>query len=380
MKIITTRKRGKKIYFQFLGIPFCVKIVNKYYTKYKKYYFNGIIKAFRVFRPLEYYTEHQFYLFDLLICRIYEHQAYKYYYLCNKLIKKISIKKIIEKKYIKRFKKNDYIYILNANSGEIYLFLTYCFDELRKKHNAKTPIFAITQNYHEDMVKAICPDIPYFKIKTIYRNILETEFTINGHKLVQIFPKNFFYNVEQEAKNNLLNTGHYLTMMYKLFDINPDNYTKRIIHIPPKVEESMLKKIQNINLNLEKFIFIAPEANSCKELSIDFWKQLIFEKQKEGFDIFINICKGETPYNNIPKCKKCCLSYNEAFVLARRAKKIYALRSGFVEFLLQTEIPMEVYYTPFKNNTITAEQIHSEYTLLKIPEVNSELITEKIYS
>ena len=142
--------------------------------------------------------------------------------------------------------------------------------------------------------------------------------------------------------------------------------------------QQIAQEIKNIGLNIEKFVLISPEANSCELLKNSFWVNLINDLTQQGYDIFVNIATDCVNLDGA-KYKTCKLSYSEAYTLALRAKKIYSLRSGFTEFLLDTKVPMEVYYTKFRNNNITAEQIHNEYGLLKIPGTNPDLIKEVIY-
>ena len=131
-----------------------------------------------------------------------------------------------------------------------------------------------------------------------------------------------------------------------------------------------------MGLNLDNFVIISPEANSCKLLPEEFWKDLISQLKIQGFDIFVNISLDLFGSNDIDY-KSCYLTYSEAYALATRAKKIYSLRSGFTEFLLNTKIPMEVYYTSFFR-TQAAEKIRYGFGLDKIPNVDTTLIKEVI--
>ena len=58
-----------------------------------------------------------------------------------------------KKKYFKYFdKKHDDIYLLNANSGEAYLFLTYCLDACIKKYGSKKTLLVATKPYNIEFI------------------------------------------------------------------------------------------------------------------------------------------------------------------------------------------------------------------------------------
>ena len=380
MKIITIRKRGKRIYFKFLRIPFCVKIVNKYNTKYKKYYFGGIIKAFRVFRPLEYTMEHNIYFFNHKLFTVLEHDNVRFYYFKQFLYRKLNLKDIIKRLYFKVIKNYDNVFILNANSGETYLFLMYAFDATCKKYNAKKPLLIATKKYHIELIKMICPDIPYIFMKKFYQNIIGDTFQIKNVNLIKVFSQEHFYNVERDIKKDT--NAHYYYSILNTLGINPNHIIPRSIQPPAESIISMTNKINKINLDINNFVFLSPEAASCVLLDINFWVAIIKKFNELGVDVFLNLVTSKYNFNQFKDIyyKTCFLTYSEAFALAKHAKKIYALRSGFTEFLLKTNVPMEVYYTPFRCNNITAEQIHSGFGLKQIPETNMKLIEEKVFN
>ena len=83
--------------------------------------------------------EKLFKIFNLTFFKITDDGFNKTDYLFNIKIRKRQIKNIFFNKY-KKFipAKYDDIYILNANSGEIYLFLTYILKALLSKNNSKS--------------------------------------------------------------------------------------------------------------------------------------------------------------------------------------------------------------------------------------------------
>ena len=152
--------------------------------------------------------------------------------------------------------------------------------------------------------------------------------------------------------------------------------------VPESVKSIVNDKISLLNLNIEKFIFIAPEAQSCKLLSNKFWINLINNFQDLGYDVFVNLVDNNIDLTGA-KYKSCYLTYMEAFELACKAKKIVSLRSGFAEFLLQTNVPADVLYTKFKNrhfyNDMSVEQVMSGFALNKLLHINSDALREFKY-
>jgi hypothetical protein len=374
MKIFITQKKGRRQYFKLFNIIFCIKISNKKYSKYKKYYFNGLLRTSRTFNPLECKMEHKFFLLNILFFIINEQNNYRNFYFHKFLLKRIDLKSfIIKNKIFKKINLYDTAFILNANSGETYLFLKYALDPLLLRSKNKKALLIATKKYHIDLISMICPEIPYIYSSNFYNNIAEDVFEINGTTFIKIFSYKHFYSVEQDIKVDP--NAHYYYSILKTLNIKEKEVANRKILELQEARLNMLTKISDLGLNLNKFVFISPEANSCEALDEEFWIDKINSLKKQEFDIFVNLINKSNIYEKLG-CKTCYLTYPEAFSLAKMAKKIYSLRSGFTEFLLNTNVPMEVYYSPFKCNDITGEQIKRGFSLLKIPDTNPNDITE----
>lgn len=304
-----------------------------------------------------------------LLKRIEDKEARTYYFI-NIPLKKISLEKIFKDKFIKYFdKKYDDIYLLNANGGEIYLFLTYVIDAVLKKNNSKSPLIVTNREYHKDLVKIICPEIPCLVIKNFRCNIQKKSFKIDNFNFTVVFPHTYFQQVEFDIKNNP-DTAHYFKSILKYFNVSNDELSYRKIQIPKQDEESALSKAKKENLNLDNFIFLAPEAQSCELIEEKFWIDLIKDYQSKGFDIFVNLKDNMVKLENI-SFKTFPLTFPEAFALAKKAKKIITLRSGINELLLQTGVEMEVYYTNFRHREtfgmINAQKVINGFKLKEIP-------------
>jgi hypothetical protein len=264
----------------------------------------------------------------------------------------VSLLNIFKKEYFKYFdKKYDDIYILRANSGEIYLTLTYLIDALIKKNGSKNPLLVATQKYHVDIIKMICPDIPYVYSKKWHIRINGTTFNIDNFRFFLLFDSRHFKQVELDIKENPLGQHHYFKSILNKLELTENDISMRKMVVPPEDERSMLDKIAKIGLNINNFVFLAPEAQSCKLYDEDFWVELINRFQEKGVDVFVNLVEDDIKLKGAKDYKTCDLTFSEAFALAKHSIKIVSLRSGFTEFLLQTDVPIDVLYTKFRHRT-----------------------------
>lgn len=310
-----------------------------------------------------------------------EENNYRTYYMFGKEFRKISLIDQFKKQYFKYFdKKHDDIYILRANSGEIYLTLTYLIDTLIKRNGSKKPLLVATHKYHIDMIKMLCPDIPYVYIKKLRLKITAESFNIDNFRFFLLFDSQHFKQVEMDIKQNELGTYHYFkSILTRLNMTNADiRMRKAIVNIED--ERSMLNKVAKTGLNINKFVFLAPEAQSCKLYDEDFWCLLINKLQEMGYDVFVNLVEDDIKLKGAIDFKTCYLTFAEAFALAKRAKKIVSLRSGFTEFLLQTNVPMDVLYTKFKHrhffDDMDIYHVMSGFGITQIPFVDKSKIRE----
>ncbi len=310
-----------------------------------------------------------------------EENNYRIYYLFGKKIKKVSLLKEFKKQYFKYFDKDyDDIYILRANSGEIYLTLTYVIDELIKKNGSKKPLLVATQPYHVDMIRMLCPDIPYVYTKKLRIKIAGNSFKIDNFRFFLLFDSPHFKQVERDIKNNPLGEHHYFKSILNRLEIKESDIQYRQITIPIEDERTMLNKITKTGLNINKFVFIAPEAQSCKLYDEDFWCELINQFQDKGYDVFVNLVEDEVKLKEAVGYKTYYLTFAEAFALAKRSKKIVSLRSGFTEFLQQTNVPIDVLYTKFRKrhffDDLDIYHVMSGFSLMQLPFTDKSKIRE----
>lgn len=356
-------------------------------SRYQEF-FGGLITTYTIHDKYYFYIEKNIKILNYSILKIIEDKDNKTYYIAGggkkryRAFCQTSLTQIFKKKYLRYFnKKYDHIYILNANSGEVYLFLTYILSAYLKKNNSKVPLIAATKKTHIELIKLLCPEIPYVYIKKLKYPVKKDVFNINNQKFFMLFSHEHFMNVEDTLKNSPLGTSHYFKFILQRLNMSESEISIRKVKVPFENEKSMLKKVNSIGLKIDNFIFIAPQAKSCQLIGNSFWIDLIKKYQFQGYDVFVNLVNGSIDLNDVD-VKSCFLTYSEAFALAKRSRKIISLRSGFCELLLQTEVPMEIFYTKFRKRRnfgeLSVDRVVSGFNLSHLPQINVSLIQENI--
>lgn len=304
-------------------------------------FLGGLVTTSKVYFTYLYEKEIKILGCSFSIC--YDENNSLTYSIFGKTICKISLFNIRAKRFKKRYftyfdRQYDDIYLFDTNSGEAYMTLAYFIDILIKRNKSKNPLLVATKKYHLDMMKTLCPDIPHTYIENLDRiGIVGKEFKIETFRFFVLYDGSLF---KQED---------YLNDRYKSFlkylELTDNDLSYRKVIISPKDERSMLDKATKIGLNLDRFVFLAPEANSVKLYDEEFWVMLINVLQDRGYDVFVNLTSDQIKLEGARDFKACNLSFVEVFALAKYSKRIITLRSGFTEFLLQTNVPMDILYT-----------------------------------
>ena len=309
--------------------------------------------------------------------RVVENDVCKYYSMEILLCQKHLAQRFFEK-YLKNVKSNyDAVYILHANSGEIFLFFAYLLKLHLKKNKIKNPLFVITKKYHIDILKMYYPEANYLFIANLKLKTQSNVWKTPDYRCYILFPGAYFNKIEKDIKNYEIGKVHYFNRMLEDLNISKEDLQEiQTVHLKNPVE-----KIQTIanktRLNVDKFVIVAPEAITCEGLSKAFWGKLVGRLRDKNFDIFLNITN---PKNIIENTKYCELSFEELYILGEKAQGIISLRSGLSEFLLPTKVPNIAIYSKFKNrgeeNTFSVEKGIESFSMHKLPFVNKEKIYE----
>lgn len=169
---------------------------------------------------------------------------------------------------------------------------------------------------------------------------------------------------------------HYLASILKTLNLTEKDFSKPQVMPSVKSQKVLSNAVNKMQLQLNDFIILAPEALTCEDLPITFWQKVVHELKNKNFDIYLNITK---PTNYIEGCKHYNLGFKEVFFLAQKAKAVISLRSGFSEFLLPTGIPNISVYTKFRKKTKNAFSVDKGiegFSMLKIPFVDKNKVCE----
>ena len=289
----------------------------------------------------------------------------------------------------------DDIYILLHHLGDAFRMLTI-IKEIIKNKKSKNPMIMVFDDSFVDLIKMMKLGIPFIKIQTNkpFKERLESQFStdiffLGSFRFILLWNK-WWAGTKYFAITKTFNPDtHSMLLQAAAHNVSYNKNTMGKVEIIPDAERVMLEKCKYAGLNLNNFIFMAPESFAIKMYNENFWEQLIGILQKNGYDVFLNIvaCKGVmkknsyandkariTHLNNINNVKSFFLTIAEAYALACKAKKIITQRSGFSELLVQTQVPMCVIYTG--NNINSAERMKKIDSLLMSPFANPKNIYE----
>lgn len=267
---------------------------------------------------------------------------------------------------------NDY-YIFLSRSGEFFLLMHHLKEWLTKNNSDKF-ILIFTARYHLNICKMFFPDIPMAYIKKtnvplISRGVKSIHSVYKTKNIYVPTNEKYFVQVENDIRNK---NGHY----YKLLKQHLNLSNKTVEYTISIEAQNKIKNIVKYILN-DNFVFISPETLSNKPVEKDFWEDLCNLIRADGYKIYCNTMN----FNNlIPGCEAMFLTYEESIELAKYAKAIIGMRSGFLECLSQNSTPMFVLYTDFPKRQgfkkLASDKVLNGYSIKKLPFVNENNLYE----
>jgi hypothetical protein len=269
--------------------------------------------------------------------------------------------------FVPKGTKHDHIWIVRTiGLGEAQL-LNFMMTELTKKWNMKNPCFMSSRKIYKEMF-GMYSDVPFYHLNLPYNDFAP----FLKHRNIKY--KNIWFHIHHctiDESMKWLNAHRngdcsHATISYKeLAGIK--EFTPIFPHFSEGLKQATLSKIGN--LNLDKFVFLVPEANGALALSDKFWKELTQKLTQKGYDIFVNTANGVAAYGNSAR-----LNIAEATYLASQAKAIIGLRCGFIECLaaLKDRNTLYTLYTPFR--AMSSNAFFETYTLKQYPFVNKNIV------
>ena len=274
---------------------------------------------------------------------------------------------------IEKYPQYDDYYVFLSRSGEFFLLMHHLREWLQKNKSTNY-ILIFSAKYHLNICKMFFPEIPCAYIKNINvplisRGIKKIKTCYKTKNIYVPTNEKYFVRVENDIRNK---NGHYYELLKQHL-----NLSNKTVEYTISIEaQNKIKNIVKYILN-DNFVFISPETLSNEPVEKDFWEDLCNLIRADGYKIYCNTMN----FNNlIPGCEAMFLTYEESIELAKYAKAIIGMRSGFLECLSQNNVPLFVLYTDFSKRPgfkkISSDKVLSGFSIKKLPNVKPENIYE----
>lgn len=135
----------------------------------------------------------------------------------------------------------------------------------------------------------------------------------------------------------------------------------------PVVIKSAEEKASKIKLNLNKFVFLFPEAVTASSLRTSLWQEIGLHYKNKGYDVLINLTK---PNHDFDLFKSTNLTIPEALYLAGKSKLCISLVSGLTVCLCSNDnlkIYLYTQQTPTIGYRLSAKEMLESYSLKDFP-------------
>lgn len=373
MSLVDVKIEKRKIKVKCFGITLYEKSLDKeeYFVQTK--YLSGLIyKRFDIYNKT----------FKFQICgsSIFKTRLKGSYKLWYFLFIPIWIKNV-NKEFLNNFLDNtiskypnfENYYIFLSRSGEFFLLMHH-FAQWLHNNESSNFILIFTAKYHLNICKMFFPDIPTAYIKRVNvplvsRGVPSINFKYKNKQIFVPTNEKYFVDVENKIRNN---NAHYYECLKE--HLNFTNYVQHYI-ISEKTKEKILKIVKYI-LN-DNFVFLSPETLSNEPMEKDFWENLTLQLKNLGYEVFCNAMDFK---NLVGDSTSVFLTYEESIELAKYAKAIIGMRSGFLECLSQNNVPLFTLYTNFPKRPgfkkLMSNKVLSGFSISKLPNVNPELLYE----
>ena len=190
------------------------------------------------------------------------------------------------------------------------------------------------------------------------------------------FSGKYFAQFEATCKTKAIN---YLRWMSKWFCMEVHEVAKPSRSQLNIAFDSASKKLTDKQIKAlsdGRFVILALQSFSCNEMPEKLSADLVKKLKSKNYEIYDNSKFLKTDL---------CLTYPEIYAIAQRSAYLYAQRSGLVDFLSNSGVPLYIYYCEFKDRGFntphrSAEEVLELFSVSKLPLENAINATEKIIS
>lgn len=283
--------------------------------------------------------------------------------------------------------KYDDIYISRHNIGETYVYLTHLQNWV-KKNGSKKPLLLVWQK----------KDVPFYKM-FVNKNIALQYIDISQQDLHSRFTEEC---IEYKGKRIFCPTPDILAnILEKRKEIPTWTFYNHICKdFAMDAKDKLTKPIvsdgvkHSVELKIKKyfkrpFVVVIPNANSLRQMPVDFWNKIIHKLRDMGYDVFVNSHHTRRDdRNGLDQSETVTFDCNlaEMYELSRRAAGVITLASGVAVFLTATGNKMDLIYTtanPIGKLVVTGKQMQDTYSVYNLPGIDDKKIKEyvaEIYS
>lgn len=266
------------------------------------------------------------------------------------------------------------VFVFWANSGEIAVLLRFFMRDVLKQKGLSGKddlVFLCTKKYHKDMAEFLFPGIPAVVGKPHYLRYLSENGETKDWRISTFFLGSYFAEFEANAHRGNPDC-HFFSWMQRYLKI--ESPMPPIPDDPALLEQAEARARRKLGdqYELDRTAIVLPDSFSMGRLSEKTLEKILKKCSAEGLQVFIN--------SNDPSK---WLSVVELYAIARNARKLYAVRSGLLDFLITTKVPMSVIYKNFSDRgfntpSCDASLVQKIFTLKRLRAAETiELFDEK---
>ena len=240
---------------------------------------------------------------------------------------------------------HDDVYLLLLHLGDAYTWLCY-MGTLLRRHGSRNAVLAVWSRQHEELAAMTRPDLPRVLLPGGTQAVAYCERLI-GLPQVRVGPFRIFMCPNFHVVHRRLDLpqrragfSHKLDNFAAYFGCRAQDCDLPCLRLLPAAVAEAEREAGRHGLDLQRFVMLCPEANSCAGPGWPFWKKLAEAMRARGCGVYVNATRpGTWP----PEAGHTfALSFAGACALAFRARRIIILRCGMSEVLAQSGADMDV--------------------------------------